>query len=291
MSGKIQVIHSLVQKDGKYIVLPNWVSGDTKYGNLAHPNPLANTGVGDTQQGYPHGTKFVCGPRTFYYAKVGTVDASGKANIGLYNISESVTGATANITWGSVGSVPGDTVVGLVTTGFADTDPAEDAFAGGWLIPPYPDPYGTFEVLHSTTNTGARVSGEVDLTLDYGLVNTVPADRNYGELNFSQYINLGRGWAGDYGNWATVVGITLIDSIANTWQWVQTWGPCYVLVDAAMGDGPHKQMACFGDGGAVYLHDTYGDHQHAGYLLPSTSLDSGGVTYTASTLFFLQINP
>ena len=83
LSDKVQVIHSLVQKDGKYIVLPSWVSGDTKYGNLAHPNPLANSGVGDTQQQYPHGTKFVNGIRTFFYGKCGNVATAGYANLGL----------------------------------------------------------------------------------------------------------------------------------------------------------------------------------------------------------------
>ncbi len=283
----VGVNHDIRCVDGKYIQMPVWVSGEDSaniWGNLAIPNPLANTGVGDTQQQYPHGTKFVCGDRSFRYVYVSAVDTSGKSQIGLYNISESATGTTANITWGSVGSVPGDTVVGLVTTGFVDATPAVDDFAGGWLVPPYPDPYGTFQVLSSTTATGARVSGEVDLTLDYGLVNTVAAGTNYGILNYSEYVKVARGWAGEYGHFAPVVGVSLIDSIASTWQWVQTWGPCYMSMDGAVGGENDQRLVGFGAGGSVYLHDSYPNKQIAGYLMPST-----GSATTASSLIFLTM--
>lgn len=282
------VIHSIVVKDGKYIVMPNYVYGEdgAKWGNLAHPNPLANSGVGDPQQQYPHGTKFVNGDRRFRYVYIHTVDAQDKTGLGLFNISESATGSTANITWGSVGSAVGDTVVGLVTTGFDDTDPDEDAFAGGWLVPPYPQPYGSFEVLHSTNNAGARVSGEIDLTLDYAISNTVAAGTNYGELNFSEYIKVARGWAGEYGGWATVVGVTLVISEASTWQWLQTYGPCYMSMDGAVGASIDENLVHFGRGGAVYLAHSagYENRQQAGYMIPGRLSSQ-----TATSLVFLTL--
>jgi len=288
MTEKISVIHSLVQRDGKYIVLPVWVSGDTKYGNLAHPNPLANSGVGDAAQQYPHGTKFVCGERTFYYVYVSAVCAYDKTNIGLYNISESATGTTANYTSGSVGWAVGDTVVGLTTTNFVDTTPAEDDFAGGWLHPPYPDPYGSFQVLHSTTASGGVVAGEVDLTLDYPLNNTVAAGTTYGELNYSEYIKVARGWQGEYGHWASVVGVTLVISEASTWQWVQTWGPCYLMMDGAVGGSNDESLVHFGIGGSGYLAHAggYENQEHAGYIIPSR-----GSATTATSLVCLQMKP
>lgn len=282
--------HDIRCVDGKYIQMPVWVTGEASegiWGNLALPNPLANSGVGDTAQKYPHGTRFVCGDRTFRYVYVSTVDAQDRTGIGLNNISESATGATANITWGAVGSVPGDEIVGLVTTGFVDTTPDEDDFAGGWLVPPYPQPYGSFMVIHSTLSTeGARTAGEIDLTLDYPLINTVAAGTNYGELNYSEYVNVARGWSGEYGKFASYVGVTLVISEAGTWQWVQTYGPCYMSMDGAVGGSDDERLVSFGAGGSVYLHASYHNKQIAGYILPST-----GVAGTASSLIFLQLKP
>lgn len=280
------VIHSIVVKDGKYIVMPNYVYGedDAKWGNLAHPDPLGNDGVGDTQQQYPHGTKFVNGDRRFRYVYVSAVDAQDRTNIGLYNIAESATGTTAKATWGSVGGAVGDTVATLVTTNFVDTTPAEDDFAGGWFQPPYPQPYSSFEVLHSTTAAGGQVVGEVDITLDHGLLNTVAASTAYAELHYSEYVNVARGWSGEYGAFASVVGVTLVISEATSWQWVQTYGPCFMSMDGAVGGENNEHLVGFGTGGSVYLHDSYANMQIAGYMLPSR-----GSATSATTLVFLTL--
>ena len=281
----VPVIQSLVAKDGKYIVLPVWVRGDTKYGNLTHPNPHANSSVGDTQQQYPHGTKFVDGDRTFFYGKVKTVYLAGKSNLGLFNMNESATGATANITWGATAGVAGDTKVGILASTLVDTTPSEDDFAGGWLMSPT-DPYSSYRVLASSTS-GATTSGEVDLYLDYGLVEAVTASTNYGFLNKSEWTNLYQAWTSDI-DYATVQGVTLIDCIADTWQWVQAWGPCYVMpYNEEIGGTIGNHDCFFHRDGTIRLETRAAAtlHERAGYML-----NSSGTATTSTWLIRLQIN-
>lgn len=284
LSDKVQIIHSIVQKDGKYIVLPVWVSGDTQYGNLAHPNPHANSSVGDTAQLYPHGTKFVDGERTFMYGYMHTADTSGKSNIGVYNINESATGTTASATWGATAGVAGDTTVYISTANFVDTTPAVDDFAGGWLQT-CTNPYGSYRILGNSL-ASATTADEIDFYLDYGLAEAVTAAVAYVQIDYSQYTKFGRGWLGEYGAFCTVPGVTLIDSISSTWQWVQSWGPCYMSLDEAIGDADHRQSCIFGTGGSISIHTTNEIRQYAGFLMPSA-----GVATTMNNLIFLQINP
>lgn len=279
-TGKVEVIHSLVQKDGKYIVLPVWVSGDTKYGNLAHPNPHANSSVGDVQQGYPHGTKFVDGDRRFYYGYCYSVYEANKANYGMFNLNEQDT-----CNFSATAGVAGDTIVGVVASTLdVDTTPDEDDFAGGWFLP-RTNPYSSFRVLHSTTYTGGRTNGEVDLTLDYGLVEAVTASVASCYLNRSEFTKMGSKWS-QTADFATCPGVTLIDPIASTWQWVQSWGPCYVVAyNEEIGATVNTHQCVFHDDGSIRKHSGSTDRQLAGYMYPSSS-----ASYSSTWLIRLQIN-
>jgi len=281
----IPVIQSLVAKDGKYIVLPVWVSGDTKYGNLAHPNPHANSSVGDTAQQYPHGTKFVDGDRVFFYGKVYSVYLAGKSNLGMFNLNESASG-TGTVTWGATAGVKGDTQVGILASGLTDTTPDEDDFAGGWFMP-RTNPYSSYRVLKSSTAAGARVSGEIDLTLDYGLVESVTASQASCFLNFSEWTKLSQQWTGSI-DYATCPGVTLVDPIASTWQWVQSWGPCYVVpYNEEIGASVHNHDCFFWMDGTVLIQTrgTGALDQKAGYML-----NCSGSATTSTWLIRLQIN-
>ena len=211
--------------DGKYVRMPRWFSGepDGAWGNLALPNPHANSSVGDAVQKYPVGTHFHDGDRDFFYGYVATVYTANKANIALFNGLEQDT-----VTWGATAGVADDLVVGiLASTLDLGTTPVKDFYAGGMFLP-RTNPYGSYPVIKSTTSGGGRTSGEVDLTLAYGLSEAVSASVASCYLNRNQYKGLIQHWAGGI-NYATSPGITLIDPIASTWQWVQSWGPCYVV--------------------------------------------------------------
>ncbi len=280
-----KIIQSIVAKDGKYIVMPVWISGETQWGNLAHPNPHANSSVGDTKQQYPGGTKFVDGDRTFFYGYVSLVYTANKANIGMFNYNESASG-TGTVTWGATAGVAGDTVVGILASGLTDTTPAEDDFAGGWLMP-RTNPYSSYRILSSTTSGGGRTSGEVDLTIDYGLIEAVSAGQGSCFLNFSEWKKLYQHWAGGL-NYATCPGVTLIDPIASTWQWVQSWGPCYVVpYNEEIGGTVSNHDCFFHIDGTIKLETRAAGalNQRAGYML-----NSSGTASTSTWLIRLQIN-
>ena len=277
-------IHSICVNDGKYVVMPVWVSGDTKWGNLAHPNPHANSSVGDTQQGYPLGTKFVDGDRVFFYGYTQTVYTANKANIGMFNFAESASG-TGTVTWGATAGVAGDTKVGIVASGLTDSTPAENDFAGGWFMP-RTNPYGSYRVIASSTS-GATTSGEVDLYLDYGLSEAVSASQGSCFLNFSEWSNMAQHWAGGI-DYATPVGVTLIDPIASTWQWVQTWGPCYVVpYNEEIGATSGCHDCFFHIDGTIKVETSASGalHQYAG-----TMLNSSGSATTSTWLIRLKMN-
>lgn len=277
-----QIIQSLVAKDGKYIVLPVWVSGEKGYGNLVHPNPFANSAVGDTQQQYPHGTKFVDSDRTFFYGKIYDVYTAGKAGVGVFNKNEMDT-----VTFGATAGVAGDTVIGvLANTMDVDTTPEEDFFAGGWFMP-MANPTHTYRILASTTYTGGRTNGEVDLTLDYGLATSISAGTGGCYLNRSEWTKLSQQWAGGF-DYATCPGVTPIDCIASTWQWLQSWGPCHVIpYNDEIGGTVNVHGCVFHIDGSIRVETrsptTF--RQLAGYMI-----NSSGVSSSLTWLIRLQVN-
>lgn len=271
----------IVMHDAKYVVLPVWVRGQESFRKLDIPNPHANSSVGDTTQGYPFGTKFVDGDRTFHYGYTGLVYTANKANIGMFNFNEA-----DGITWGATAGLAGDTEIGILASGLADTTPAINDFAGGWLLP-RTNPYSSYRVLASSIS-GFTVSGEVDLHLDYGLVEGVTASQGSCFLNKNRYTNMAQHWAGGI-DYAPVVGVTLIDPIALTWQWVQTWGPCYVVpYNEEIGASTGDHDAFFHIDGTIKVETraTGALHTRAGTLY-----NSSGSGTTSSWLILLQLDP
>ena len=281
----IGVDQDITMRDGKYVQMPVWFSGEPNglWSKLAFPNPHARSSVGDVLQDYPVGTRFVDGDRTFHYGAINQVVTGNKANIGVFNINE-----LDIVTWGATAGIAGDTVVGvLASTMDVDTTPARDFFAGGYFMP-RTNPYSSYRVLASTTETGGRTSGEVDLTIDYGLVEAVAASVASCHLNRNEYTKLSQQWAGGI-NYATCPGVTLIDPIAGTHQWVQTYGPCFVVpyneeIGATLGD--HDCFFHIDGTIKVQTRASGALNQRAGYMINSSG------TGTQATWFIkLQITP
>jgi hypothetical protein len=86
----------------------------------------------------------------------------------------------------------------------------------------------------------------------------------------------------------TCPGVTLIDPIATTWQWVQSWGPCYVVpYNEEIGAVVNAHACVFHQDGTIKVQTktTTAANQLAGYLLN----DSGSGS-TSSWLIRLQVN-
>jgi hypothetical protein len=280
------VNHDLRCVNGRYIQMPVWISGESSaeiWGNLDIPNPHANSSVGDTTQKYPIGTKFVDGDRTFFYGYMHTVYTATKANIGVFNMNEA-----NDCTFSATAGVAGDTIVGVVASTLdVSTTPSVDDYAGGWFMP-RTNPYSSYRVLHSTTATGGRTSGDVDLTIDFGLIEAVEASQGNCFLNMSEYSKLQQDWAGGaMGAIATCPGVTLIDPIASTYQWVQAWGPCYVVpYNDEIGAAGNRDAFFHIDGSIkVETRASGAMSQRAGYMLNCASTSN-----TATWLIKLQID-
>lgn len=278
----IGINHDIRSYNSKYIVMPVWFSGqpDTGvWGKLTHPNPHANSSVGDTTQGYPIGTKFVDGDRTFFYGYTSLVYTADKANIGMFNLNKDDA-----VTFSSTAGVAGDTTVAVLASTLSDgATPDEDDYAGGWFMP-RTNPYSSYRVLASSV-VSKTISGYVDLTLDYGLIEAVAANVANCFVCKSEWGKMYQHWAGGL-NYVTCVGATLIDPIASTWQWVQSWGPAYLVpYNDQLGGAVDVHQAQWHLDGSIEKHSEATDRQHAGYMIPNRISAT-----TATWLIRLQVN-
>lgn len=247
----VPVIQSIVAKDGKYIVMPAWYSGepDGKWGNLAHPDVY----VLDTQQQYPVGTKFVDGDRTFHYGYFFQDNSVGTRAMGGI-----VNRATAQaITAKAVVHAVGETEIVIV-----DSSSAVDLWAGGYLMPRV-HPYSYYRVRSSTVSDGT----DVILTLERGLL-TAMASGEDGFLNQNMYSKLGCELPNAGRTDVSVVGVNLVLAIDDRWMWIQTWGPCYVSGgDERLGAAGERREAYFHQDGTLMCPGSFGQTQRAGYAI------------------------
>lgn len=269
----------IAHHNAKYVMLPVWVRGQEAFWRSGIPNPHANSSIGDTVQQWPLGTKFVDGDRVFFYGYTSLVYTANKANVGMFNLN-----IDDAVTFGATSGVKGDEAVGIIASGLSeDTTPLVDAFAGGWFMP-RTNPYSSYRVIGSSLS-GATVSGEVDLYLDHGLIEAVSGSVANCYVAKTEFGKMYQHWAGGL-NYVTCVGVTLIDPIASTWQWVQSWGPCYVVpYNDEIGGAVSKFLAAFHIDGSVRLHSSMADLQIAGYMIPNRISST-----TATWLIRLQVN-
>lgn len=274
-----QIIHSLVAKDGKYILMPPWKGGQNGWGNLAHPD--VTFPGGDSQIKWPVNTKFVDFDRTFIYgyflAKAGA--AYTKANHGLHNSN-----VKEAVAIGAVAGAIGDKIIGVDGLDVATAAVANE-FAGGYFMPRV-NPYSDFRIVESTAYNGGRTADEMDLTLSNGLTCALAADTANNWLDKNPYTNLYSRW-GAAADYESVMGVTLIDPTNTTYQWIQTWGPCHIPGDEALGGTGYYRTARFaGDGSVVAETASNSFYQYAGYCIGDTT-----PSLAATWFVFIQLTP
>jgi hypothetical protein len=260
-----QVIHKLVAKNGKYIVLPPWVGGQEGVGNLAHPDVY----VADSIQKYPIGTKFVDGDRVFHYGYAYEEDAAAtKANIGIFCSVVS----NESVTMDAVVHAAGSTELVI-----EDATATLNQYAGGYFMP-RTNPYSCFRILSNTATSG----GHVTLTLERGTLSALTASQGSNKLIANKYSRMGCSWAAgrDDVSW---LGVTLLDWAVSKWQWIQTWGPCAVVpYNEEIGATAGARQAVFHIDGSARLY--VANYQIMGYGIPH----SGS---TATWFINLQVDP
>jgi len=270
-SGGNYVNHDIRSNNGKYIVMPPYKAGQDGWGNLKIPNVCLDGG--DIAMQYPVNTKFVDFDRTHIYGYCySRGEATVKANIGLMNQSVKET-----VTWGATAGVAGDTLVSIDGTTLDDETTADaNIFAGGYLMP-RTNPYSDYRIISNTSYIGGSVSAtEMDIVIENGLTAAVVAAVASCYLDRNPFAKMRHQWGATAECRRSVVGVTLIDPTASTYQWVQTWGPIHMPSDEQMGSADWLQSAYFNSDGSIQagssvdLSSTRQD-QYAGYAIGSTT--------------------
>ena len=290
----IQVIQSLVNKDGARIEMPAWFQGSDKWGNLAHPNVY----VADSARQYPEGTKYVEGNRKFRYVKyVGKQTASTwiYSSIGatngddcmgrfLFNASYAATYAST-YTYGLTG-----TKIVEVDTLLTTVEKANNFYSGGWVSGKDTAPSDArffFRRIVAHDYSAAKTVGGSDktlvgtLTVDQNLVNTFTAMALSLTANpFKRIV-----WREGDGDalYGMASGACMVNNpTVNYWVWVQTAGPCGCLhIGADFGGAEEREVSYFlrADGSVhISLGQTgYGDSGYPpiGFLIPDAINETG----------------
>jgi len=169
---------------------------------------------------YPLGARFRYGQRTFHYAYAGgVVLAAGKL------VASTDSPAEANVTVGTAAAIGAETVPNITTTA------AEANLEGGMMIVNDVDGQGnSYEILRSAANADTATS--TDVWLRDPLLVALTTDSEV-ELYSSPYYDL------DLSATVTdrIPGVPIMAVTANYYFWLQTWGPCGILVGDTIATG------------------------------------------------------
>lgn len=264
--------HDIRSVNGKYLVMPPYKGGQSGWGNLALPNVQAVGG--DTAQQYPVNTKFVDFDRTHIYGYCYSRYTDPKANCGMFNLNR-----REAVAIGEVALAVGDSLIGVDGLD-VETAATANMFAGGYFMPRI-NPYSVYRVVSNTAYNGGRVATEMDITIENTIIIATAADTDNCWLDKNPYTNLSQEWGSGALNTASVMGVTLINPVPSTYQWIQTWGPCYVPGGETLGDGDLLRRAWWANDGSVYAGSendlsTSVQRQDAGYVIGNTTDGSGG---------------
>ena len=147
---------------------------------------------------------------------------------------------------------------------------------------PRVNPYCYYRVLSNEANDGTNTTH----TIDRGLIVQMESGED-GFLNRHPYKDMISTWSSgrSYVSW---VGVSMVNPVASRYQWVQTWGPCYMSGgDERPGSEAYLREAQIHIDGTLvqYGWDTTTAQQRAGYVLNSTGTDT-----TSSWFIYLMIN-
>jgi len=266
--------HDIRSHHGKTIYMPEYMEGETGWGNLAIPNVYD---APDTVQKYPIGTALRCAERVYHYVKYGD-DDSNAAGAGLGTGVEA--GMLMSATGGKIASATVVTATAgesTITVTFA-VDVVVNQFAGGYT---FFSGVGSQWGCRVIGNTVAVTGASCVLTLE----EPIPTFRAaVTTTNFSvcsspwKDVVLHGGTSGE--DYASAVGVfvgysdengqTLNVATEGLFGWIQTWGPTHMQANAFGGNATGERGAwannkAFTAGGP----DTTG-MQYLGFLLHET---------------------
>jgi len=277
----IQITHDLINMDGRMLVLPPGATGQA-YLNLTLPD----ISVADTVQKYPLGTRYVNGDRAFRYGYfAGTVnpDLAVKDTQPQAVAYVSVQAATAQyatsftLTVGTTDGIAGDGVI------------AVNALAGGYCV--IFDATSKAITRQIVSNTVVASGGGTMTVVVTDPIPVALTTSDHGECMASPYSYLTASTSNAYG---AFMGLPQLVYTSGQYGWIQTWGPCWIAPQAAVGAGANNRTCVFRHDGSIdeldmtaTTHDLANSNgQIAGYVMSHAQAGTQGAPFV-----FLMIAP
>lgn len=270
-------IAKIVVQDGRYIRLPGWVAGQDGYGNLNHPD----LSKADTQKQYPLGTIYVDGDRVFkYVASFGTLNP----DLGAKDVQpQSVAYATI-----AANAVQYATTI-VIDVAASDGRSGDGAIAlnylaGGYLVV-FDASASAFnrQIVSNTLVAGG--GGEMTVVLSDPIPKALIENTDHAECMASPYSYVSLSTSEKY----AVVGMPVLVYTTGQFGWLQTWGPCWIAPQAAVGSGSNNRICIFRHDGSIDeldYNDSYNNKgQIAGYVMQNAQNGGQGAAY-----IYLQIS-
>lgn len=267
----VTINHDVRVVNGRTIYMPSWVDGQTGWANLALPDPS----VADSTKKYPLGTRYVDGDRAFRYGYF-----AGTMNPDLA-CKDTQPQSVAYATIAAAAAQYATTVVIDVaaTDGIAgDGAIAVNYLAGGYLVVfDASSKAFTRQIMSNTVTTGA---GEMTLTLTDPIPVALVADTDHGECMANPYSYLTASTSNAYG---AFMGLPLLVYTSGQYGWVQTWGPCWIAPQTAVGSGSNIRTCIFRHDGSIdeldYNDANNSKGQIAGYVMSHAQAGGQGAPF------------
>lgn len=211
--------------------------------------------------------------RVFYYAKSGAACNSGQG-VAFYNADPAISGNPA-------AAVAAD---GTLAVTFASQTFAENALQQGFI---HFGAAATTEQFRGITGNTAASSSTVTIYMDAPL-NTAITTSTYAEVMYNPWSDVRSGNMGGDASWAGVAATYV--SAADTYFWVQTWGPMWCAPQAAVQATAYIRMAYWRHDGSLDVQPLDGTlkafvtDQPAGFVI-------GRGSTQGPPLIMLQVTP
>lgn len=245
----------------------------------------------DTTQNYDIGSRLVKhgfgGNRTFYYAKATNIVTNIRQGLKFWNqMADGITYVAA--TAGAVG----DTTITITAANIT-----ANALRGGFLVM-HTHSDKKHQFFGITGNTATNTAGTITISLDGALSHTITSSHGVEVwLNPYNSVRLANSTSGAPGNkYSSVAGVPVRHTtVANTYLWLQTWGPCWCNTHGDIAGGgtsaTDERRVVFDWEGSISIEDnavgtTGVDMQKAGF-----SLDRTDASTVNGGFFMLQISP
>jgi len=236
--------------------------------------------TGDTTQHFPIGTLYRPDERSFSYGMAGATlnsdlgcEPADYQHVGYVTVAEdTIVGATEVVI--DVGAGHGAAADGVIGE--------DELFNGSIVIFDASSKAMNRRIVKNTATTGA---GEMTVTMDHGLRVALVGNTDHAECVASRFLDVRVGASAS----KSIVGIPVFPATVGQFVWIQTWGPCWVAPQAAVGTGNNDRQVVFRHDGSVDQHDStdavVAMGQHAGWNMANAIGAGQGAPF-----IFLQIS-